>query len=120
MFKKLECVSMYTSNLEESISFYESLGLKKKWTIERASEDGKPWYLIGLSFPEGGSELVLHNDSKINFTEIEIYVEDVVKTYEQLKSNDRITWIRDPFATESGHVAVMEGPDGNAFVLVGK
>ena len=30
-----------------------------------------------------------------------------------------LRWIREPFATESGHVAVMEAPDGNVFVLVG-
>ena len=45
---------------------------------------------------------------------------DVVATFETLRENPAIGWIQQPFATESGHVAVMEAPDGNVFVLVGK
>ncbi len=50
----------------------------------------------------------------------QIYVEDVRQTYNELNKNIEIQWIRTPFATESGHIAVMEAPDGNVFVLVGK
>ena len=34
--------------------------------------------------------------------------------------NKDVKWIREPFSTESGHVAVMEAPDENVFVLVEK
>jgi hypothetical protein len=77
--------------------------------------------LLGLKFPNGNSsELVLSNHPGVNFTEIEILVDDVRHTYNELSRNDEIKWIREPFATESGHVAVMEAPDENVFVLVGK
>lgn len=57
----------------------------------------------------------------MNFAETEIVVEDVRKTYQILKSNAKVQWIRTPFPNSlGGHVAVMQAPDGNVFVLVGK
>ena len=52
-------------------------------------------------------------------TEIELLCDDVRATWASLQATEGIVWIREPFATESGHVAVMEVPDGNVFVLVG-
>lgn len=121
MFHKLECVCIYTSDIETSLAFYSALGLTEAWRIARVSEDGTPSSLVGLKFPqEGSSELVLSDNRDVTLTEIEIYVGDVVATYEMLKSDTRVDWIRPPFATESGHVAVMTAPDKNVFVLVGR
>ncbi len=121
MFKKLECVSIHTKDIEKSVSFYEEMGMKQNWMIERELEEGGIWTLIGLKFPdEKSSELVISNHPDINFTEVEVLVEDVQQTYESLKDNKDVKWIREPFPTESGHVAVMEAPDENVFVLVGK
>ena len=121
MFQKLECVCINTTDIEGSLAFYASLGLAQAWRIERVSGNGIPSSLIGLKFPAAGSsELVLSDNPDVTFTEIEIHVGDVVSTYETLRSNPAIQWIRTPFATESGHVAVMEAPDTNVFVLVGK
>ena len=36
--------------------------------------------------------------------EVEVLVEDVQQTYESLKDNEDVKWIREPFPTESGHV----------------
>jgi hypothetical protein len=63
---------------------------------------------------------VLSNHLENRFTEIEIHVHNVRQVHTELSKNEEIQWIRTPFATESGHVAVMEAPDGNVFVLVGK
>ncbi|KEK24882.1 VOC family protein [Bacillus gaemokensis] len=121
MFKKLECVSIHTKDIEKSALFYKSMGLKQHWIVERNLENDQVWTLIGLKFPEKhSSELVLSNHPDINFMEVEILVEDVLQTYESLKENKDVKWIREPFQTESGHVAVMEAPDENVFVLVGK
>lgn len=121
MFQKLECVCIHTTDIEGSLSFYTSVGLSEAWRIERTSATGVPSSLIGLKFPQSGSsELVLSNNPDVDFTEIEIYVGDVTETYEKLKQNSLIEWIRPPFATESGHVAVMVAPDKNVFVLVGQ
>jgi catechol 2,3-dioxygenase-like lactoylglutathione lyase family enzyme len=121
MFKKLECVCMHTQDIEKSLIFYTTMGLTEGWRIERALDSGYLWTLIGLKFPcQITSELVLSNHPDNQFTEIEILVDDVRLTYSELSANKEINWIRTPFATESGHVAVMEAPDQNVFVLVGK
>ncbi len=121
MFKKLECVCLHTVDIESSLSFYRLMGLTERWRIKRELDGGTAWNLIGLMFPEqDSSELVLSDHPEFNFTEIEISVDDVRQTYAVLSRHPEIQWIRTPFATESGHVAVMEAPDGNAFVLVGK
>jgi hypothetical protein len=97
------------------------MGLSENWKIERVLEDGFTWTLLGLKFPQKeSSELVLSNHPENKFTEVEILVEDVRKAHTELSKNEEIQWIRTPFATESGHIAVMEAPDGNVFVLVGK
>jgi catechol 2,3-dioxygenase-like lactoylglutathione lyase family enzyme len=119
MWKRIECVAIYTENMEKSVQFYESLGLTKAWEIYQDEE--KQWTLIGMQFPDGDSELVLKNNPTLKFAETEIVCEDVRKTYETLKSNSDIQWIRTPFPNSlGGHVAVMQAPDGNVFVLVGK
>ncbi|KGX83399.1 VOC family protein [Pontibacillus marinus] len=119
MWRKIECVAIYTEEIEKSLNFYQSLGLTKAW--EAFQDEEKQWKLIGMKFPDGKSELVLKNNPNLNFAEIEIVVEDVQETYETLKSNSEVKWIRTPFPNSlGGHVAVMEAPDGNAFVLVGK
>lgn len=121
MFQKLECVCIHTTDIFSSLAFYAAMGLSEAWRIDRVSANGTPSRLIGLKFPQAGSsELVLSDNPDVAFTEVEIFVDDVVKTFESLKERADIQWIRSPFATESGHVAVMEAPDGNLFVLVGK
>lgn len=118
MFRKLECVAIYTEDLEKSIAFYTSLGMTKVW---EANQDQRGWKLVGLAFPQGDAQLVLKDNPELKFPETEIVVEDVRSTYEQLKQNPDVKWIRTPFANSlGGHVAVMEAPDGNVFVLVGK
>lgn len=121
MFKKLECVCIHTENIEKSIEFYTSVGLIVNWKIDRKLENNSIWKLVGLKFPENdSSELVLSNHPENTFAEVEILVEDVRESYSQLSENREVKWIRTPFTTESGHVAVMEAPDGNVFILVGK
>ena len=120
MIRRIECVCIPTTDIAASAAFYVGLGLTRAWTIERKLETGQTWTLIGLKFPDSlGSELVLSDNPGIDFTEIELQCDDVRQTFEAIRTNPAVTWIREPFATESGHVAVMEAPDKNVFVLVG-
>ncbi len=120
MILGIECVCIPTKDVVASTAFYQSLGLTEGWKIERQLPDGGVWTLVGLKFPDrASSELVLSDNPEIAVTEIELRVEDVRRTFHEMRTNEAITWIREPFATESGHVAVMEAPDGNVFVLVG-
>lgn len=120
MLRKIECVCIPTKNVAESAAFYTSLGLTEAWKIERPLDGGGIWTLVGMKFPDAtGSELVLSHNPGIDFTEIELACDDVRQTFAEIGPQPGVTWIREPFATESGHVAVMEAPDGNVFVLVG-
>lgn len=120
MIRKIDCVCIPTTDVVASEAFYVSLGLKRSWIIERPRSDGTTWTLIGMKFPEAASsELVLSDNPDIGFTEVELAIDDVRETFAELRANPAIGWIREPFATESGHVAVMKAPDGNVFVLVG-
>lgn len=119
MWKRIECVAIYTDNIEKSVDFYQSLGLKKIW--EAFQDQEEKWKLVGMRYPDGNSELVLKNDPNRKFAETEIVVDDVVETYNSLISNPEVQWIRTPFPNSlGGHAAVMQAPDGNVFVLVGK
>ena len=119
LWNKIECVAIYTEDIEKSVKFYQSLGLVKNW--ETFQDEDKRWKLIGMKFLDGNSELVLKNNPDLNFAEIEIVCEDVQKTYETLKSNPEVKWIRTPFPNHlGGYVAVLQAPDENVFVLVGK
>lgn len=118
IFRRLECVCVHTSDIEASEAFYSSLGLITAWRIERRI-DGAAWNLVGMRFADAASsELVLSDHPENRLTEVEIFVGDVRDAATAL-SRLGVTWIREPFATESGHVAVMEAPDGNVFILVG-
>jgi catechol 2,3-dioxygenase-like lactoylglutathione lyase family enzyme len=120
MIKKIECVSIYTSDIDASAAFYAALGMRQTWRIDRPAGEGRTVSLIGLGFPDAtGSELVLSDNADVPVTEIELRCDDVRATRAELQAIQGIVWIREPFATESGHVAVMEVPDGNFFVLVG-
>lgn len=119
MWKRIECVAVYTDNIEKSVEFYQSLGLTKAW--EAFQDEEEKWKLVGMRYPDGNSELVLKNDPNRKFVETEVVVEDVVELYKSLTSNPEVQWIRTPFPNSlGGHVAVMQTPDGNVFVLVGK
>ena len=119
MIRKIECVSVFTRDIAASAAFYASLGMQQAWRIDRPTANGQV-SLIGLKFPDAtGSELVLSDNAEVPMTEVELLCDDVRATRAELADRPGINWIREPFPTESGHVAVMEAPDGNVFVLVG-
>ncbi len=57
MWRKIECVAIYTQDIEKSIRFYEMLGLTKSWDIFQ--DEQNKWRLVGMTFSDGNSELVL-------------------------------------------------------------
>lgn len=60
MWKKIECLAVFTEDIEKSVNFYRSLGLTKAW--ETYQDEEKQWTLVGMRFPDGNSELVLKNN----------------------------------------------------------
>lgn len=84
------------------------MGLTKAW---ETSQD--QWRLVGMKFPNGETELVLKDNPDLAFAETEIVVDDVQALYGKLSKNIGVKWIQ-------AHVAVMQAPDGNVFVLIGE
>ncbi|MCR8848083.1 VOC family protein [Rossellomorea sp. SC111] len=118
MWKRIECLAIYTENLEKSVTFYQSMGLTKAW--ETYQDEQEKWKLVGMRFPGGDAELVLKNNPNVTFAETEIMVEDVRDFYERFRSNPEIKWIRTPFPNAlGGHVAVMKSPEDTIFVILG-
>ncbi len=54
MWKRIECVAIYTENIVKSVKFYQSMGLRK--VGETFQDEEKQWKLIGMKFPDGDSE----------------------------------------------------------------
>lgn len=119
-FQRLDCVCLHTTDLTISLRFLIDMGLTEAWRLERVLDDGRPWILVGLDFPDrSSSQLVLSTHPDRRDIDVEIRVEDVRAAYEQLRQRPGISWLAKPFAIEEGHVAVMVAPDGNVFVLLG-
>jgi catechol 2,3-dioxygenase-like lactoylglutathione lyase family enzyme len=120
MFERLDCVCLHTRDLATSLSFLMSMGLTEAWRLDPTLEDGRPWTLVGLDFPDkSSSQLVLSTHPDRRDIDVEIRVKDVRAAYDELRGRPGIGWLAEPFAIEDGHVAVMTAPDGNIFVLIG-
>lgn len=48
MWRKIECVAIYTQDIEKSIRFYEMLGLTKSW--DTFQDEQNKWRLVGMTF----------------------------------------------------------------------
>lgn len=120
LFERMDCVCIHTNDLVKSLAFYRRLGMREAWKLDRVTDAGIPWSLVGLDFPDStSSQLTLSTHPDRHAVEVEIRVADVAEAYSVLGADPEITWIAEPFAIENGRVAVMRAPDGNHFVLVG-
>ena len=120
MLERLDCVCLHTDDIETSLTFLGDMGMTEAWRLDRLLDDGRPWTLVGLDFPDKtSSQLVLSTHPDRRMIEVEIRVADVRRAYEQLRQSPGVRWLAEPFPIEQGHVAVMQAPDGNAFVLIG-
>jgi hypothetical protein len=111
---------MHTDDLVASLVFLTANGMTEAWRLDRMLDDGRPSTLVGLDFPDRtSSQLVLSTHPDRRMVEVEIKVEDVRAACEKLRGQPGVSWLAEPFAIENGHVAVMQAPDGNVFVLIG-
>jgi catechol 2,3-dioxygenase-like lactoylglutathione lyase family enzyme len=120
MFERLDCVCLHTDDLGKSLDFLVAMGMTEAWRLERILDNGRPWTLVGLDFPDAtSSQLVLSTHPDRRDIEVEIRVKDVRGAYETISKRGDVEWLAEPFAIEQGHVAVMKAADGNIFVLIG-
>lgn len=120
MFQRLDCVCVHTDDLAASLAFLTQTGLVEAWRLDRVLDDGRPWTLVGLDFPDRtSSQLVLSTHPERRVVEVEIRVADVRRAFKELSGQPEVSWLAEPFPIENGHIAVMAAPDGNVFVLIG-
>ncbi|WP_276956407.1 VOC family protein [Allomeiothermus silvanus] len=116
MNKYLSRVSLYTPDLEPALEFYRSLGLEPR--RELPARKGHRAVELGFSGSPGQASseaacLILHDDPRRQFTDLEIEVEDVRELYKTLKLNPAILWLELPGEGADGWRATLRGPDGN-------
>lgn len=107
LFRKVDCVRLYVSDLEAGLSFYrDRLGHELIWRTETAA---------GLRLPESEAELVLQTEDQRQ--EVDLLVDsadDAAKLIEQ-EGGKVIVY---PFDIQIGRCVVLEDPWGNPLVLL--
>jgi predicted enzyme related to lactoylglutathione lyase len=107
LLRKVDCVRLYVSDLEEGLAFYrDQLGHELIWRTETAA---------GLRLPESDAELVLQTEDKRQ--EVDLLVDsadEAAKFIEQ--AGGRV--IVPPFDIQIGRCVVVEDPWGNPLVLL--
>ena len=108
---KIDSIMLYVSNLEKAAKFYESvLGLKRAWTDKELN-------MIGFTFKESDSEIVIHNDSSLPNPSFSFLVKNVEEfCVEYQKKEYKI--VKEPFDVRCGKYAVIEDLDGNELPII--
>lgn len=107
LLRKVDCVRLYVSDLEEGLAFYrDQLGHELIWRTETAA---------GLRLPESDAELVLQTEDKRQ--EVDLLVDsadEAARFIEQ--AGGRV--IVPPFDIQIGRCVVVEDPWRNPLVLL--
>lgn len=125
MFLNVHSVAMYVADLSAAVSLYRDLGLNVAWSegeedATRTSPGVPGCRRVGLSYPRGGPELILHDDPARQFTELTVLVDDLGALYRRLANHPNYIWFEPPHPTENGCTAFVRTPDGNVLTLVGR
>src|SRR5262245_47766971 len=108
---KIDNVMYFVADLETAARFYEeTLGLKRAWT-DRERE------MIGFTFTQGDSEVVIHRDPTIPNPDFSFLVEDVEAFCDAYRSSGHAI-LAEPFDVRCGKFAVLADLDGNRISIV--
>jgi predicted enzyme related to lactoylglutathione lyase len=107
LIRKVDCVRLYVSDLEEGLSFYrDRLGHALIWRTKNAA---------GLRLPESDAELVIQTEDQRQ--EVDLLVDsadEAAKFVEQAGGKILVP----PFDIQVGRCVVLEDPWGNPLVLL--
>jgi predicted enzyme related to lactoylglutathione lyase len=104
--RKIDCVRLPVSDLDEAIGFYGRLGHQLIW--RRPTQ-------AGLRLPDADAEIVLQTEQAEQ--EIDFLVDDADDAAERFTRLGG-SLIAGPFDIEVGRCAVVEDPFGNRLVLL--
>ena len=107
LFKQVDCIEFYVSDLDEGIEYYcSSLGLKLLWRAETT---------VGLGMENGTTEVVLQTDrKKMN---VDFKVESVINSIDRIvNAGGKV--IDGPFDIPIGKCAVIQDKWENQYVIL--
>jgi predicted enzyme related to lactoylglutathione lyase len=112
MLKKIDCIMVKVEDPQKARDFYvRVLGMRQVWSDEAEGS-------IGLRFPDGDGEIVLHRiasiPSKVDVTYLVDDVPVAVKTLER----EGCTVVAGPFEVAVGKCAVIVDPFGTHLSLI--
>ena len=108
---KIDNIMFYVKDLEKSANFYENvLGLRKRWTDKKRK-------MIGFTFKESDSEIVIHNDLSLPRFDFSFLVENVVDFCNEFKTKG-YKIIKRPHEVRPGMYAILEDLDGNEIRVI--
>jgi catechol 2,3-dioxygenase-like lactoylglutathione lyase family enzyme len=106
LFRRVDCVALRVSDLEQSIAFYGELGHDLIWRTPNAA---------GLRLPEADAELVLQTERP--GPEADLTVEDVAVAVRRfVAAGGRV--VVEPFDISIGRCVVVADPWDNQLVLL--
>ncbi len=107
LIRKVDCVRLYVTNLEEGLSFYrDRLGHELIWRTETAA---------GLRLPDSEAELVIQTERQGPETDLLVdSADEAAKFIEQAGCKIIVS----PFDIQIGRCVAVEDPWGNVLVLL--
>jgi len=110
-FLKIDSIMFHVSDLQKSARFYRNiLGLRQVWSDQ---DQG----MIGFSFQESDSEIVIHNDSTLPNPSFSFLVKNVERFCDEYqRSGYRV--VKKPFEVRCGKYAVLVDPDENELPII--
>jgi catechol 2,3-dioxygenase-like lactoylglutathione lyase family enzyme len=107
LFRKVDCIRLYVSDLEAGLAFYrDRLGHELIWRTETA---------VGLRLPESEAELVLQTEEQRQ--EVDLLVDSADEAARRVEQAGGKV-IVPPFEIQIGRCVVLEDPWGNPLVLL--
>lgn len=107
LFKTVDCINFPIQDLDAALRFYrDRLGHKLVWRMDKAA---------GLSFGDGGAEIVLRESPEPPETDIK--VESAVEAAERFRAAGG-SIVAGPFDIKIGKCVVVKDPWGNQLVLL--
>jgi len=108
---KIDSIMFHVSDLRKSTEFYEDvLHLKRVWTDDERK-------MVGFTFPESDSEIVIHNDANMPdppFSFLVANVEAFCSNYKKRGYNV----VQEPLDVRCGKYAILADPDGNRLPII--
>jgi catechol 2,3-dioxygenase-like lactoylglutathione lyase family enzyme len=112
MLKKIDCIMVKVDDPEEARDFYvRVLGMRQVWSDDAEGS-------IGLRFPDGDTEIVLHRIASIPAkVDVTYLVDDVPRALQTLE-REGCTVVAAPFEVAVGKCAVVVDPLGTPLSLI--